>query len=176
MFGLNIKLADLQISDFHAPECCFLWWHTAPEWHFQCSFENNQVNVWSKHKACWLANIWFSCSRMLFFVMTYRKNLQLLGALPPHPYQGLCPWTPLGAYCGPQTPASFSSFFTFPQFHVCIFKFYSFLVGWLLFVLFCSLYVFQYHVENVICSICAIHLIKIHSVSYCWQWIWHYSI
>ena len=28
MSGLNIKLADLQISDFHAPECCFLWWHT----------------------------------------------------------------------------------------------------------------------------------------------------
>ena len=23
MSGLNIKLADLQISDFHAPECCF---------------------------------------------------------------------------------------------------------------------------------------------------------
>ena len=76
MSGLNIKLADLKISDFHAPECCFLWWHT-------------------------------------------EKNLQLLGALPPDPYQGLCPWTPLGAYCGPQTPASFSSFFTFPQSHVC---------------------------------------------------------
>ena len=28
MSGLNIKVADLQISDFHAPECCFLWWHT----------------------------------------------------------------------------------------------------------------------------------------------------
>ena len=41
-------------------------------------------------------------------------------ALPPDPYQGLCPWTPLGAYCGPQTPASFSSFFTFPQSHVCV--------------------------------------------------------
>ena len=49
------------------------------------------MNVWSKHKACWLANIWFSCSRMLFFVMTYWKKLQLLGALPPDPYQGLCP-------------------------------------------------------------------------------------
>ena len=85
------------------------------------NFENGQVNVWSKHKACWLANIWFSCSRMLFFVMTYWKNLQLLGALPPDPYQGLCPWTPLGAYCGPQTPASFSSFFTFSQSHVCTF-------------------------------------------------------
>ena len=83
------------------------------------NFENGQVNVWSKHKACWLANIWFSCSRMLFFVMTYWKNLQLLGALPPDPYQGLCPWTPLGAYCSPQTPASFSSFFTFSQSHVC---------------------------------------------------------
>ena len=23
MSGLNIKLADLQMSDFHAPECCF---------------------------------------------------------------------------------------------------------------------------------------------------------
>ena len=45
---------------------------------------------------------------MLFFVMTYRKNLQL------------CHWTPLGAYCGPQTPASFSSFFTFAQSHVLI--------------------------------------------------------
>ena len=55
---------------------------------------------------------------MLFFVMTYWKNLQLLGALPPDPYQGLCPWTPLGAYCSPQTPASFSSFFTFAQSHV----------------------------------------------------------
>ena len=75
MSGLNVKLADLQISDFHAPECCF-------------------------------------------FVMTYWKNLQLLGALPPDPYQGLCPWTPLGAYCGPQTLASFSSFFTFSQSHV----------------------------------------------------------
>ena len=51
--------------------------------------------------------------------MTYWKNLQLLGALPPDPYQRLCPWTPLGAYCGPQTPASFSSFFTFSQSHVC---------------------------------------------------------
>ena len=28
MSDLNIKLADLQISDFHALECCFLWWHT----------------------------------------------------------------------------------------------------------------------------------------------------
>ena len=28
MSGLNIKLVDLQISDFHALECCFLWWHT----------------------------------------------------------------------------------------------------------------------------------------------------
>ena len=55
---------------------------------------------------------------MLFFVMTYWKNLQLLGATPPDPYQRLCPWTPLGVYCGPQTPASFSSFFTFPQSHV----------------------------------------------------------
>ena len=53
-----------------------------------------------------------------FFVMTYWKNLQLLGALPPDPYQGLCPWTPLGAYCGPQTPAFFSSLVTFPQSHV----------------------------------------------------------
>ena len=97
----------------------FFW---APEWHFQCNFENSQVNVWSKHKAHWLANIWFSCSRMLFFVMTNWKNLQLLGALPPDPYQGLCPWTPLGAYCGPQTPTSFSSFFTFPQSHVwCVY-------------------------------------------------------
>ena len=77
MSGLNIKLADLQISDFLTPECCF-------------------------------------------FVMTYWKNLQLLGALPPDPYQGLCPWTPLGAYCGPQTPASFSSFFTFAQSHVWV--------------------------------------------------------
>ena len=51
--------------------------------------------------------------------MTYWKNLQLLGALPPDPYQGLCPLTPLRAYCGPQTPASFSSFFTFSQSHVC---------------------------------------------------------
>ena len=68
MSGLNIKLADLQISDFHAPKCCF----------------------------------------------------QLLGALPPDPYQGLCPWTPLGAYCGPQTPTSFSFFFTFPQSHVWV--------------------------------------------------------
>ena len=51
--------------------------------------------------------------------MTYWKNLQLLGALPPDPYQGLCPLTPPGAYCGPQTPASFSSFFTFSQSHVC---------------------------------------------------------
>ena len=33
------------------------------------------------------------------------------GSMPPDP--------PLGAYCGPQTPASFSSFFTFPQSHVC---------------------------------------------------------
>ena len=82
MSGLNIKLADLQISDFHTPECCFLWWHT-------------------------------------------EKNLQLLGALPPNPYQGLCPWTPLGAYCGPQTPASFSSFFNFPQSHVCLWPFRS---------------------------------------------------
>ena len=98
----------------------FFFFFLPPEWHFQCNFENGQVNVWSKHKACWLANIWFSCSRMLFFVMTYWKNLQLLGALPPDPYQGLCPWTPLGAYCGPQTPTSFSSFFTFSQSHVCV--------------------------------------------------------
>ena len=40
--------------------------------------------------------IWFSCSKTLFFVMTYWKNLQLLGALPPDLYQGLCLWTPLG--------------------------------------------------------------------------------
>ena len=50
--------------------------------------------------------------------MTYWKNCQLLGALPPDPCQGLCPWTPLGTYYSPQTPASFSSFFTFPQSHV----------------------------------------------------------
>ena len=74
MSGLNIKLTDLQMSDFHAPECCFI-------------------------------------------VMTYWNKLQLLGPLPPDPYQGLCPWTPLRAYCGPQTPTSFS-FFTFPQSHV----------------------------------------------------------
>ena len=58
MFGLNIKLVDLQISDFHAPECCFLWWHTEKTFSF-----------------------W-----------------------------GRCPQTPT---------ASFSSFFTFPQSHVC---------------------------------------------------------
>ena len=34
MSGLNIKLADLQISDFHAPECCFLWWHTEKTFSF----------------------------------------------------------------------------------------------------------------------------------------------
>ena len=28
MSSLKIKLTDLQISYFHAPECCFLWWHT----------------------------------------------------------------------------------------------------------------------------------------------------
>ena len=56
---------------------------------------------------------------MLFFLWWHtEKNLQLLGALPPDLYQGLCPWAPLGAYCSPQTPASFSSFFTFPQSHV----------------------------------------------------------
>ena len=84
MSGLNIKLADLQISDFHAPECCFLWWHT-------------------------------------------EKTFSFWGRCPPDPYQGLCPWTPLGAYCGPQTPASFSSFLTFSQSHVCI-------IFWLVFV------------------------------------------
>ena len=62
MSGLKIKLTDLQISHFHAPECCFVWWHT-------------------------------------------EKNFQLVGTLSP---------TPLAAYCGPQTPTSFSSFFTFP--------------------------------------------------------------
>ena len=34
MSGLNIKLADLQISDFHAPECCFLWWHSEKTFSF----------------------------------------------------------------------------------------------------------------------------------------------
>ena len=34
MSGLNIRLADLQISDFHAPECCFLWWHTEKTFSF----------------------------------------------------------------------------------------------------------------------------------------------
>ena len=34
MSGLDIKLADLQISDFHAPECCFLWWHTQKNFSF----------------------------------------------------------------------------------------------------------------------------------------------
>ena len=34
MSGLNIKLADLQISDFHAPECCVLWWHTEKTFSF----------------------------------------------------------------------------------------------------------------------------------------------
>ena len=34
MSGLNIKLTDLQISDFHAPECCFLWWHTEKTFSF----------------------------------------------------------------------------------------------------------------------------------------------
>ena len=86
---------------------------------FNVILRMTQVNVWSKHIARWLANIWFSCSRMLVFVMTCWKNLQLLGALPPGHYQGLCPWSPMGAYCGPQTPASFSSFFTFPQSHFC---------------------------------------------------------
>ena len=95
-----------------------LW---APEWHFQCNFENGQVNVWSRHKALRLANIRFSCSRMLFFVMTYWKNFQLLGTLPPDPYQGLCA----------QTPTSFSSFFTFPQTHVWSFicNVYTFLTS-----------------------------------------------
>ena len=46
------------------------------------------------------------------------KKPSASGGVAPDPYQGLCPWTPLGAYCGPQTPASFSSFFTFPQSHV----------------------------------------------------------
>ena len=35
MLGLNIQLADLQISDFHAPECCFLWWHTEKTFSFR---------------------------------------------------------------------------------------------------------------------------------------------
>ena len=35
MSGLNIKLANLQISDFHAPECCFLWWHTEKTFSFR---------------------------------------------------------------------------------------------------------------------------------------------
>ena len=34
MSGLNIKVADLQISDFRAPECCFLWWHTEKTFSF----------------------------------------------------------------------------------------------------------------------------------------------
>ena len=34
MSGLNIQLADLQISDFHAPECCFLWWRTEKTFSF----------------------------------------------------------------------------------------------------------------------------------------------
>ena len=57
----------------------------APEWHFQCNFENGQVNVWSKHKACWLANIWFSCSRMLFFCDDMLKKTSASGGVAPDP-------------------------------------------------------------------------------------------
>ena len=121
---VNSKFFFWQVSQLLENFCCcqmitdFCWYFMSTRMTFSMLFENGQVNVWSKHKARWLANICFSCSRMLIFVMTYWKNFQLLGVLPPRPYQGLCPWTPLEAYCGPQTPTSFSCFFTLPQSHV----------------------------------------------------------
>jgi hypothetical protein len=39
--------------------------------------------------------------------MIREKALPSLGASPVNPHQGLCPWTPLGAYGGLQTPACF---------------------------------------------------------------------
>ena len=44
---------------------------------------------------------------MLFLPLYFTKKLQLQGALPPDPHQGCCPWTPLGTYGSPQTPANF---------------------------------------------------------------------
>ena len=43
-----------------------------------------------------------------FFGYRLMKNLQLQVALPPDPQQGIRPWTPLGAFGGPQTPTFFS--------------------------------------------------------------------
>ena len=53
IFG-ELLTSCLMIRDF-----CLDLIFRAPKWHFQCNFENDQVNVWSKHKARWLANIWF---------------------------------------------------------------------------------------------------------------------
>ena len=53
----------------------FISYFWAPEWHFKCNFVNDQENVWFKNKAHWLANIWFSCSGMLFFCDHILKKL-----------------------------------------------------------------------------------------------------
>ena len=94
------------IRDFYL---YLIFW--TPEWHFQCNFENDQVNVWSKHKARWLANIWFSCSRMQVFVMTYWKNLQLLGT----PTRGFAPGPHWGPTTAPRPPQHFPPFSLFPS-------------------------------------------------------------
>jgi len=39
--------------------------------------------------------------KILFERVQFAMFLQLLGASPPHPHQGLCPWTPLGNFCPP---------------------------------------------------------------------------
>jgi hypothetical protein len=38
---------------------------------------------------------------------SWKKRYLRRGLRPLNPHQGLCPWTPLGAYGGPQTPAYF---------------------------------------------------------------------
>jgi hypothetical protein len=40
-------------------------------------------------------------------IIREKKRYLYWGLRPLNPHQGLCPWTPLGAYGGPQTPAYF---------------------------------------------------------------------
>ena len=87
----------------------------APEWHFQCNFENSQVNVWSKRKACWLANIWFSCSRMLVLWWHTEKTFSFWGRCPQTPTRGFAPGPHWGPTAAPRPPHHFPPFSLFPS-------------------------------------------------------------
>ena len=82
---------------------------------FSMQFENNQVNIWSKHKAYWLANVWFSYSRMLFLWWHTEKTFGFWVCCPRTPTRGFAPEPHWGPTATPRPPHHFLPFSLFPS-------------------------------------------------------------